>query len=912
MSDVHSPICLEINIPQDKATSPTFSDQNFEKIPFKSSWKPELKLQYKNGFSEAEISLLSEKVTNAQLSSAPSKMQVEEIVLDLTSIILKPAKSLGMCKKVAKKSNKGRKCPKQSWFDKKCEEKRKIFFKAKNAIRKAKTDEEKKLCQENLDQKSKEYKKFIASHQKLFNKQLHKQLRELHRHNPREYWNLLKNAKGTQKNDPQIPLSEFETFFRNLNQGSSTPTENSDFDSGEIDPSIIEEFNLDFTNEEILKNIHNLKNNKSEGGDYIKNEFLKNLPLSLVELIVKLFNLILRTGHVPEEWAIGLIVPIFKKKGSKSDPNNYRGITLLSCLGKLFTLCLNNRISIFSTNRGIIGEEQAAFREDYSTLDHAFVLNELINMYLQNGKKKRLYCCFIDYQKAFDTIRRSALWGKMIKNGINGKILRVIFNMYETAKSCVKQQSIKSGLFSCNMGVRQGENLSPLLFSFFLNDFETALRTSYNGLTNFRDWSRILGTDSVEFFINMYVLLYADDTLVMAESPQELQSALNEVSQYCNKWGLTINQTKTKVVIFSKGKVRKQFNFKIGDLAIGTASEYCYLGILFNYNGKLTNALKNRITPARKAMFSLNENVVKLLLPPDIHLDLFEKMITPILLYGSEIWGSATLEPLEIFYRNFIKRMLGLGRSTPNCIVYGEVGRKPLQNQIYNRMISFWVKISEGKTSKLSSLMYNLIYKLHLNESYHSPWLLCIKKILCDTGNPYFWYNQEMLMPKDFIKNIVSTQLNNQFLQQWNFEMNRNRRCIIYKTFKNNLIFEPYLKDLHFLERRALSRFRCGSHNLPISKNRLTGGNEEETKCKFCECDYCDEFHVLFCCEYFKKQRKTFLKNTYLKKPSAFKMIELFNSNKTETCNLAKFCQHIISRFDPSFTPGVNRRAGAF
>ena len=452
MSDVHSPICLEIKIPQADAASLTFSDQRFEKIPFKSSWKPELKEPYKNAFSENEILQLSEKVLNAHLSSDLSKIDLEHLVSDLTSVILKPAKSLGLCKKVGKKCNKSRKSPKQSWFNEKCEEKRKLFFKSKNAMRKATTVEEKKLCQDIIDQKGKEYKLFIAKHQKLFNKQFHKHLRELHRHNPKEYWNLLKTTDSSQKNEPQIPLSEFESFFRNLNQDSSS-TQTPEFDASEIDPSVIEEFNLEFTMEEIQKNIHSLKNNKSEGGDYIKNEFLKNLPLSLVELIVKLFNLILRTGHVPEEWGVGLIVPIFKKKGSKTDPNNYRGITLLSCLGKLFTLCLNNRLATFATNRNIIGEEQAAFREGYSTIDHAFVLNELINMYLQNGKKKRLYCCFIDYQKAFDTIRRSLLWSKMIRNGINGKILRVIYNMYQSAKSCVKQKSMKSGLFTCNMGV---------------------------------------------------------------------------------------------------------------------------------------------------------------------------------------------------------------------------------------------------------------------------------------------------------------------------------------------------------------------------------------------------------------------------------------------------------------------------
>ena len=268
-----------------------------------------------------------------------------------------------------------------------------------------------------------------------------------------------------------------------------------------------------------------------------------NCPRTVIELIVSVFNLILKTGHVPYDWSIGLIVPIYKKKGSRLDPNNYRGITLLSCLGKLFTMCINVRLTKFVSDQGIIGEEQVAFREFYSTLDHIFVLNELINIYLH--KKKRLYCCFIDYQKAFDTINRSALWGKVIANG---KILKVIFNMYKTAKSCVKQQSMISGVFACNMGVRQGENLSPLLFAIFLNDFEIALSNKYSGLPTLSEMSRILSTDNIDFFINMYTLLYADDTLILAESPTELQSALNEVGVFCDTRGFSINKTKTNVI----------------------------------------------------------------------------------------------------------------------------------------------------------------------------------------------------------------------------------------------------------------------------------------------------------------------------------------------------------------------------
>ena len=115
---------------------------------------------------------------------------------------------------------------------------------------------------------------------------------------------------------------------------------------------------------------------------------------------------------------------------------------------------------------------------------------------------------------------------------------------------------------------------------------------------------------------------------------------------------MSINQTKTNVVIFSRGKVRTDYHFKIGNLDIDTTSEYCYLGVIFNFNGKFTKAINDRITTARKAMFGLNEKAVNLLLPPDIHIDLFEKMVSPIFLYGCEIWGTEMSTPWKFFSEN--------------------------------------------------------------------------------------------------------------------------------------------------------------------------------------------------------------------------------------------------------------------
>jgi hypothetical protein len=123
-----------------------------------------------------------------------------------------------------------------------------------------------------------------------------------------------------------------------------------------------------------------------------------------------LFNLIFDKGLIPEQWLYGDIIPIFKNKGDKSDPKNYRPITIVSCFGKLFTSVLNNRLNKFSDQYHVILENQGGFRKGYSTNDNLFIFHILIHN--MKKKKKKLYCAFIDFAKAFDTVWRNGLWNK--------------------------------------------------------------------------------------------------------------------------------------------------------------------------------------------------------------------------------------------------------------------------------------------------------------------------------------------------------------------------------------------------------------------------------------------------------------------------------------------------------------------
>ena len=131
--------------------------------------------------------------------------------------------------------------------------------------------------------------------------------------------------------------------------------------------------------------------------------------------------------------------------------------------------------------------------------------------------------------------------------------------------------------FTCNAGVRQGENLSPLLFAIYLNDFQEYIRNSYGGLKYLEsEVSDRLKSDNAKITLNLSCLLYADDTINLAETPEELQKALDAVDSYCQTWHLTVNASKTKIVIFSRGKVRRIPEFVYGGDTLEVVDDFVY------------------------------------------------------------------------------------------------------------------------------------------------------------------------------------------------------------------------------------------------------------------------------------------------------------------------------------------------
>ena len=382
---------------------------------------------------------------------------------------------------------------------------------------------------------------------------------------------------------------------------------------------------------EVRVAINELKNNKSAGIDNIKNEHITCTSCQMILIYTKLFNLIFDTAIIPDSWSVGVIKTIYKK-GDPTLPQNYRPITILSCLGKLFTSVINNRLNEYAEKFNVIESCQAGFRKSHSTADNIFIIKSLID--IAKANKSKLFGCFIDFKQAFDTVWRTGLWHKLNECEINGKCLLVIQRIYKNVRSKVEGATI---YFPCLTGVRQGENLSPFLFSIFVNDLNHFLMSKHlNGSTS------EFNSDEIYIYLKIMVLLYADDTVLFSDTESDMQHALDAFHVYCNTWRLTVNTEKTKIVVFSPGK-QKTYRFMFDGLEIELTNEYKYLGVYFTRGGAFAKAKQHIAEQANKALFSLLKKIRALSLPLDIQIELFDKTIKPILLYGTEVWGLETV-----------------------------------------------------------------------------------------------------------------------------------------------------------------------------------------------------------------------------------------------------------------------------
>ena len=808
----------------------------------------------------------------SELADRCDENNVDTICKELAETLLNAAEKVFKTKcRVCSNKKKPKRKSKHEWFNAKCNLDRNVYRRAKRRLRQAALDPQ---LQEQYKTANKQYKKTIRKARSDFFKAQAKKFRNLKSTDPNQYWKLL-NA-GKQKKTCRVGLEQLYEHFKTLNASTHGPPQNDGF--AFID-DVNDVLNEPISEEEILKNVKLLKMKKASGLDNISNEYLKHGIRKLLPLIVVLFNKVLDTGVIPTSWGVGKIIPIYKNKGNIYDPNNYRGITILSCLGKLFTGILNSRLAAVVK----INENQAGFRSGYSTVDHVFVLRSLVDLFL--ASKMKLYCAFVDFQKAFDTVWHTGLWQKLLEHGVTGKVFKCIFNMYQNIKSCVSTDEGCSEFFSVFTGVRQGENLSPLLFAIYVNDLESYLMNKncqYIPVGKYPELSAML---------KVLVLLYADDTALLSSSATGLQKCLDTLAEYCDDWKLLVNVEKTKVMIFSRRKV--DFNFTYRGRELETVSSFKYLGVVISSNGKYTDCKKHLEGQGTKAMYCILRKGRRLQLPVDVMLHLFDTTVAPILLYSCEVWGTDNCEILEKVQRKFCKHLLVLKQSTPNCMVYGETGQFPLRVHIKQRIVNYWAKlVSRPNKEALVCKVYSVLYQLHQRGSYTSPWLDGVRLILCENGFGNVWLSQSFIN-QEWLKQAMKLRLQDQYKQEWKSNIENMPKCITYNIIKDEWGLEQYLLSLPRNLRIPLCKFRTSNHKLPVERGRYQNIPRHERYCTLCNTNKLgDEFHFLLECTALENMRKKYIDQQILRSRNVITFKRLMSQEDRELLKVAHFVKN--------------------
>ena len=208
---------------------------------------------------------------------------------------------------------------------------------------------------------------------------------------------------------------------------------------------------------------------------------------------------------------------------------NYRGISLTSCLGKLFDNLLLIRISKCFEDLRLFQDNMMGFRPSMRTSNNVFVLKTLIDKQLH--KNEKLYCCFVDFSKAFDTVWRKGLVAKLKAFRICGKMFDIIENRYLNTNGHVIVHDFISDNFEINLGVKQGDPPSPFFFNVYMNELCSDLIQMEQDAPTIND-------------IKISCLFWANDLVLISTTKDGLRNQLNVVNDYCSDWKLTLNAEK--------------------------------------------------------------------------------------------------------------------------------------------------------------------------------------------------------------------------------------------------------------------------------------------------------------------------------------------------------------------------------
>ena len=454
----------------------------------------------------------------------------------------------------------------------------------------------------------------------------------------------------------------------------------------------LEEDAPELLRQEIEDAISHLKKGKAPGIDMISAEEITAAGEEGVDALFSLCRKIWRQEEFPEDWKRSIILPIHKKK-DKLQCDNYRGISLLCHSQKLMASVILQRIK--ARTEEILTEEQAGFRPGRSTIDQLFSLRLLTQYYFEHGKD--LYICFVDFQKAFDSVWRRGLWQVMRHLGYDRKIIRLLESMYRNTSSSVRvgTKGELTNWFETLVGVLQGCVLSPLLFNIML---EVVMALALD--------NKEIGATVSGFLCSN--LRFADDIALLSEAADDLQSQITDLHRFSSRFGLRISTSKTEVLCISR--FPPDFNIVIDNTVLGQVNQFTYLGGVIACDASCENDVTRRIGLAFGAAASLNTIWAAEGISIETKVRVYQSMVLSILLYNSETWTLREMEKkrLLVFEMTVLRRIIGINRRDRwrNQDVRLHLGLdRNIVEEIQHRRLSYFGHVCRMKGERIPNLV---------------------------------------------------------------------------------------------------------------------------------------------------------------------------------------------------------------
>jgi hypothetical protein len=571
----------------------------------------------------------------------------------------------------------------------------------------------------------------------------------------------------------------------------------------------------------------------------------------LVACLTYILQNLATVGALPAVLQVSKLTPVPKsgQASARLDKNMYRGISVASIFNKVIDKLLHKRLDGRVEELKLRASTQCGFRKGHGTLDALFTLTHAINM--ARFKKKHLYVVFVDFKKAFDTVRRDVMIDRCKQLGVHGQFLDTLVLLYDRVQQQVCIGGDVGRLFDTYVGTKQGSELSPLLFGMFIDVLHELIQMQVPGA------GPVVG-NLVQALLD---IIYADDVALIAyDNPRQAQDLLDCLSVFCAIFKMEVNQheLKTCAVVF-RGRNAKMPQDTVlryrGDV-VPFKDWYLYLGVVLHATKGIIGAADALAASGHRAMqVILGRCRQQCITQFDLKCRIFDRLVEPIMSYGSQIWGPAIFDSkvasdkpysqwssADKVHISYLRRMAGVGNGCIEVLMR-DFNRSPVMHHWVILAARWFMALRHMSVSRLAHRAWVADIELML-EGCCECWTYKLLHTMSQLGvidSATIWdqdgnalIDKQGIMLLQLLPKSIKHALRDRMARRWTalhqdprtalsegVEMSTHAAWVLKLT--NGTCGVPkHLKCcVSFVVLQCLARLRLGGHDLQIRLGRM-------------------------------------------------------------------------------------------